>query len=293
MHDDAFLFGLFDLFQRRRHFFAAFQADDVHFARAHAQRGERDVHHFLGGNRGDVFVGRLEIFHAAGMLLDDFARCRASHVHGDVAAADHDHFLADGELVAEIHVEQEIDALVHAVEIDAGNGQVAAAVRAHGDQHRIESLPPQIGDREVASGGLIQLERDVAGFENLAHLRFHHVARQSIFGNAQIQHSARDRRRFENRDRIAHQREIVRRRESHRAAADDRNFERQFLLPASCVHVDGMLRLRARSCSVRKRFSARIEMGLSISPRRHAVSQGCAQTRPQMLASGFGSRANR
>ena len=43
--------------------------------------------------------------------------------------------------------------------------------------------------------------------------------------------------------------------------------------------------------SVRKRLSARIAMGRSISPRRQAVSQGCAQTRPQMLASGLGSRA--
>src|SRR5208282_4527891 len=44
--------------------------------------------------------------------------------------------------------------------------------------------------------------------------------------------------------------------------------------------------------SVRKRLSARIAMGRSISPRRQAVSQGCAQTRPQILASGLGSRAN-
>src|SRR5215467_8254155 len=46
-------------------------------------------------------------------------------------------------------------------------------------------------------------------------------------------------------------------------------------------------------CSARKRFSARIEIGLSISPRRHAVSQGCAHTRPHMLAKGLGSRASR
>jgi hypothetical protein len=44
-------------------------------------------------------------------------------------------------------------------------------------------------------------------------------------------------------------------------------------------------------CSIRNRFSTRIAMGWSISPRRQAVSQGCAQTRPQMLANGLGSRA--
>ena len=121
MHDDAFLFGLDNFFERGGHLFAAFQADEIHFACAHAQSRERDVDHLLGGNRRDVFVGRFEVFHAAGMLLDDFTRCRAGHVHGDVAAADHDYFLADGELVAEIHVEQEVDALVDSVEIDAGN----------------------------------------------------------------------------------------------------------------------------------------------------------------------------
>ncbi len=32
-------------------------------------------------------------------------------------------------------------------------------------------------------------------------------------------------------------------------------------------------------------------MGASSSPRRHTVSQGAAQIRPQMEASGFGRRA--
>src|SRR5208283_4095166 len=51
-------------------------------------------------------------------------------------------------------------------------------------------------------------------------------------------------------------------------------------------------RLDSGPCrSVRKRLRARIAMGRSISPRRQAVSQGWAQTRPQMLASGLGLRA--
>ena len=227
------------------------------------------------------------------MLLDNLAGRGASHVHGDVAAADHDDFLADGELVSEIHVEQEVDALVHAVEIDAGNTEIAAAMRADGDQHRVESLPAQIGDREVASGGMIQLQRDVAGFKNLANLRFDHVARQAVFGNSEIQHAAGDGRGFEDRDRVAHQREIMRGRKSNRTSADHRNLERQLCcLPRPALTLTGCLD-SGPYCSVRKRFSARIEMGLSISPRRQAVSQGCAQTRPQMLARGLGSRASR
>ncbi len=183
------------------------------------------------------------VLDAAGMLLDHFAGRGASHVHGDVAAADHDYFLADGELVAEIHVEQKVDALVDAVEIDAGNGEIAAAMRANRDQHGIETLPAQIGNREVAAGRVIQLERDVAGLENLADLRLYHVARQAVFRNSQIEHSTRDRSGFEDRDRVAHQGKIVCGRKSHRAAADDGNFVRKFLLPAPFVDVDGMLRL--------------------------------------------------
>ncbi len=123
--------------------------------------------------------------------------------------------------------------------------EIAAAVRAHRDQHRIESLLAQIGDREVSSRGVIQLESDIAGLKNLAHLRFHHIARQAVFRNSQVQHAARDRSSFEDRDRIAHQREIMRGRESHRAAADNRDFVRELFLPASFIDVDGMLRLRA------------------------------------------------
>ena len=76
--------------------------------------------------------------------------------------------------------------------------EIAAAMRADRDQYGIEALAPQIGDGEVPPGGMIQLQRDVAGFENLAHLRLHYVARQAIFGNAQIQHSAGHRRGFKD-----------------------------------------------------------------------------------------------
>ena len=55
VHDDALGLGFFDLLQRRRHLVALLQADDVDFARAHAQRGKRDVHHLVRGHRGDRF----------------------------------------------------------------------------------------------------------------------------------------------------------------------------------------------------------------------------------------------
>ena len=64
------------------------------------------------------------------MLAHYFARRRASHVHSDVAAPDNDDFLPDGELVAEIDVEQELDAAMHAVEVNTGDGEIPATVSA-------------------------------------------------------------------------------------------------------------------------------------------------------------------
>ena len=149
MQDDAFGLGLFDFFERRRHLLALLQADDVYFLRAHAQRGERDVDHFFGGDGGHIFFGGRRLPRSPpDMLAQDFARGRARHVHGDVAAADDEHVPADGELVSEIDVEQEIDAAVYAIQIHAGNGEVAAAVRADGQQNGVESLPPQFGRSE-------------------------------------------------------------------------------------------------------------------------------------------------
>src|SRR5438270_1358174 len=40
MDDDAFFFGFFNLFEGSRHLVAAFQANQVHLARAHAQCGK-------------------------------------------------------------------------------------------------------------------------------------------------------------------------------------------------------------------------------------------------------------
>ena len=98
---------------------------------------------------------------------------------------------------AVIYVQQEVDSLINAVEIDTRNREIAAAVRADRDQHRIEALPPQIGNGEVPSRGLIQLQRDVARLENLTDLRLHDVARQPVLRNPEVQHSSRHGRSFE------------------------------------------------------------------------------------------------
>ena len=141
MQDDAFGLGFLDFFERRRHLVRRFSRQTMSTSRAPRRRAESEMSTISCVATAATFSCRgLCVFHSRDVLLQHFARGRTRHVHGHIAAADHDHFLADGEPVAQVGVEQEIDALVHAVQIDARNRKVAAAVRAHGDHHRIEAL---------------------------------------------------------------------------------------------------------------------------------------------------------
>jgi hypothetical protein len=100
---------------------------------------------------------------------------------------------------------------MHAIQVDTRYRQVAAAMRAHRDQHRVKPLMPQLTNGEVASGDRVQAQRDVARFEDLSYLGFDHTSRQAILRDSEVQHSARNGRRFEDGDRVAHQRQVVRR----------------------------------------------------------------------------------
>jgi len=91
----------------------------------------------------------------------------------------------------------------------------------------MEALLPQARDREIASGGLIQLKLDVAGFKNLAHLRLHHSAGQPVLWDSEIQHSSCNWRRLEDGDRVPHQSEVVRRGQTDWSSANNSNFERK------------------------------------------------------------------
>ena len=106
-------------------------------------------------------------------------------------------------------------------------------------------LPSQVGNREVSSGRMVQVQSDVARLENFADLRLNHVARQAVFRNSQIEHPACNRSSFENRDRITHQGEIMSRRKSNGATADDCDFIGKLFLAAAFVDIDGALRLGA------------------------------------------------
>ena len=90
-------------------------------------------------------------------------------------------------------------------------------------------LPPQLADGEVASGGRIQAQGDVASFEDLAHLRLDNTSRQTILGDSEVQHSSGDGGSLEDCDRVTHQREIMCSRETDRPSADDGDLVGKFL----------------------------------------------------------------
>jgi len=162
-------------------------------------------------------------------------------------------------------------------------------VRTDSDQHRVKSLVSQFPHCEVAPGDGVELKSDIAGLEDFANLspttlrgkRYSGIPRYNIppaTGEA---------------SKMVTEYPI-----SARSCAAERptgpppmtatlygSLADDLVVGATGCHDSGPCR------SVRKRFRARMEMGLSIWPRRHAVSHGCAQTRPQILAIGFGSRA--
>src|SRR5579859_191731 len=218
--DHTFGFSFFHFFQRGRNFVAPLDAHNVNFTCTQAQRGKRYVHHLMGSYRTDV----LGPFFSWNLVLPDyFTSSGAGHVHGHIATADDNHFLADGEFVAQVHVQKKINAFMDAIQIDAGNRQVAAAMRAYGDEHGIEALRAEVFHGEILARALVQFERNVACFQDLSYLGFNHVARQAIFGNSKIEHAARDGRGLKDGDGISHQGQIVRGRETNRTGADNCN----------------------------------------------------------------------
>jgi hypothetical protein len=155
------------------------------------------------------------------VLAENLASGRTRDVHGDIAASDDNHLLADGELVSEINVQQELDATVDAIQVDPGNAEVAASMRTDRDEDGVESLTAKFPDVEVATGGRVKSQLDVPCLEDLSHLRFDNATWKAVFGDAKVEHAACNGGRVEQGYCVPHERQIVGRRESNWAGADD------------------------------------------------------------------------
>lgn len=149
------------------------------------------------------------------------AEGRARYVHGHVAAADHNDFAPYREAVTQVDVQQEVGASDDAVEVAAGELQVAAATQSDGQQNGLKPLLPQVGQGEIAQPTVeAELGPEV---QDLADLGLHHVAGKAVFRNAQVEHPARRGRCFENRHGIPEQSQVVGRAKPGRARADHRD----------------------------------------------------------------------
>ena len=80
--------------------------------------------------------------------------------------------------------------------------------------------------------------------ENFANLRLHHITRQAVFGNPQVQHSTGDGGRFKNGDGITPQGEVVCGRKSRRPGTDYGHALRVSNTRLLRVKLDGVARFR-------------------------------------------------
>ena len=110
VNNDAFGFGFLDFFDRRRHLRSRFKADNVNFARS--QRSAESEMSTISWVATAATFSSLGINSSvAAVFAQHLARSRTCHIHGDVPATEYDNAFADGEFVAQVNVEQEIDAL--------------------------------------------------------------------------------------------------------------------------------------------------------------------------------------
>ncbi len=80
----------------------------------------------------------------------------------------------------------------------------------------------QVADGEIASEPPLELQFH-AERQDLIDLGADQIARQTVLGHALVQHAPDDRRRVEERDAVAEERQIVRATQAGRTGADDRH----------------------------------------------------------------------
>ena len=136
------------------HLVEVLERDDRHFGGAAAKRRARGIERFLRARVG-LAGERVDVLVAAD------AQRRARRIERDEAAADDDDAAAEIHPVAAVDVQQVVDGLDDAVELDAGHLQIAAARHADREEHRLEAVArADAAGRTPAVSGVFELERD-------------------------------------------------------------------------------------------------------------------------------------
>ena len=145
----------------------------------------------------------------------------AAAVHGGVAAAEHDHALADFRGVAERHRGQPVDADMDVLGrfLAAGNVEVAPARRAGADEDRVPALRQQ-RLHTVDARAAAELDAEI---EDVAAFFVDHGVGQAEFRDLRADHAAGFGIAVEHHAMIAERREVARDGERSRPAADQRD----------------------------------------------------------------------
>jgi len=144
------------------------------------------------------------------------------HVDRNVAAPDHNHPRSDLDLIAEIGVQQKVDAIDDAVKMRTRNAQVASACGAEREEDGGVPAVPKLGHGEIPPESSTDVDLD-AQADDTVDLGTNDVARQAVLGNALIQHATQNRRGVEHRDAVAKKSQIVCARQTGRPGADHGN----------------------------------------------------------------------
>src|SRR6267378_3292980 len=139
-------------------------------------------------------------------------------VHGGIAAAQHDHALADPVGVAEGNGGQPVDADVDVLRrfLAPRNVEIAAARRARADKDRVVVLRKQL----LHASDLRAAPELDAEIQDVAHLLVDHFHRQAEARDLRPDHSARARVLVEDGDVVAERREVARDGERRGPGAD-------------------------------------------------------------------------
>ena len=188
---DAFQDSLFNLVLVGVHLGAGFAEDAVNGLGGERQRP---------GDVGHGVVLRLRQGRQAGN--DGRSHRHTDYVHRDVAAADHDAFLADMILVAEIDFAQQVNADMDAFFVRAGDGQGPSHHEARRDDKRLVAFFAQLGNGDILADGDVQLQVH-AEFADGGVFQVHEFPRQAVDGNPGRHLAAGDGQFFKDGDAVA------------------------------------------------------------------------------------------
>ena len=148
------------------------------------------------------------------------AHGRAGHVHGHVAAADHDNLFADGRTHAGADLAQEVDAAPDALELLARDAERGALLRADGEIEGLEALSAKLIERHIPADFDAAAEDHTQLLEHVD-LRVKHGLLQTEARDPVTQHAARLVILLEDRDLIVVGGEEVGTAQAGGAGADD------------------------------------------------------------------------